>query len=183
MNLMKTDPSYEQFLESNGSMVVQLYERVEASALWFKDLQGKLLRNGFEQNPYDHCVYNKVGEDGKQITIVVHVDDLLVTSENRLHIDAFGVYLKSVYPETKTNTGSILDYVGMTFNLNEERQVKVTMDNCVEDILSGCGVETTKVTPAASTLFDVRDSPRATEQEAKWFHTKVLYLAKRVRNV
>ena len=142
------------------------------------------MQNGFEQNPYDHCVYNKVGEDGKQITIVVHVDDLLVTSENRLHIDAFGVYLKSVYPEAKTNTGSISDYVGMTFNLNEERQVKVTMDNCVEDILSGCGVETTRVTPAASTLFDVRDSPRATEQGAKWFHTyvaKVLYLAKRVR--
>ena len=58
------------------------------------------------------------------------------------------------------------------------------MDNCVADILSGCGVEETRVTPAASTLFDVRDSPKATEEEVKWFHTnvaKVLYLSKRVR--
>jgi hypothetical protein len=58
------------------------------------------------------------------------------------------------------------------------------MDKCVDDILSGCGVETTRVTPAASVLFDVRDAPRATESEAKWFHTyvaKILYLAKRVK--
>ena len=112
------------------------------------------------------------------------MDDLLVTSENELHIDAFGVYLKSVYPETKTNTGRVLDYVGMTFNFTEEGQVRITMENCIEDILSKCGVETTRVTPAASTLYDVREAPRATAKEAKWFHTnvaKVLYLSKRVR--
>ena len=66
--LIKIDASYEKYLESNGSMVVQLdkalYGCVEASALWFKDLQSKLMKNGFEQNPYDHCVYNKFGEDG-----------------------------------------------------------------------------------------------------------------------
>jgi hypothetical protein len=60
----------------------------------------------------------------------------------------------------------------------------VTMDKCIDDILSGCGVTTTKVTPGASVLFDVRDAPKATESEAKWFHThvaKILYLAKRVK--
>jgi hypothetical protein len=60
----------------------------------------------------------------------------------------------------------------------------VTMDKCIDDILSGCRVTTTKVTPGASVLFDVRDAPKATESEAKWFHThvaKILYLAKRVK--
>ena len=56
---------------------------------------------------------------------------------------------------------------------------------CIDDILSGCGVTTTKVTtPGASFLFDVRDAPKATESEAKWFHThvaKILYLAKTVK--
>ena len=60
------------------------------------------------RNPYDVCVYNKVGENGKQITIVVHVGDLLATSVSRLHIDAVGTYLKSVYPETKTSFGQVL---------------------------------------------------------------------------
>ena len=82
-------------------------------------------------NPYDLCVYNKVEEDGKQITIVVHVDDLLVTSISLLHIDTFGTYLKSVYPETKTSLGQVLDYVGMTFDFTKEGEIDITMDNCV----------------------------------------------------
>ena len=47
------------------------------------------------------------------------------------------------------------------------------MDKCVDDILSGCGVLTTNVTPGEAVLFDVRDAPRATELETKWFHTHV----------
>ena len=186
--LIQIDPTYAQYLETNGSMIVQLdkalYGCVEASALWYKDLRDKLLQNGFQQNPYDLCVYNKLEEDGKQITIVVHVDDRLVTSVSRLHIDAFGIYLKNQYPEAKTSLGQVLDYVGMTFDFTKEGEVSITMDNCVEDILSGCGMDATRVTPASSTLFDVRDSPKATEEEIKWFHTnvaKVLYLSKRVR--
>ena len=63
----------------------------------------------------------------------------MVTSVSRLHIDAFGTYLKSVYPETKTSIGRVLDYVEMTFDFNKEGEVRITMDNCVADILSGCG--------------------------------------------
>ena len=72
----------------------------------------------------------------------------------------------------------------MTFDFMIIGQVCVTMHKRVEDILSGCGVETTKVTPGSSVHFDVRDAPKATEAEAKWFHThvaKILYLAKSVR--
>jgi hypothetical protein len=125
-----------------------------------------------------------MGSSGKQISIAIHVDDLMVTSESQTDLDNFGLYLKSVYPETRTNSGETLDYVGMTFDFTTIGQVCVTMHKCVDDILSGCGVETTKVTPAASVLFDVRDALKATEDEAKWFHThvaKILYLAKRVR--
>jgi hypothetical protein len=45
-------------------------------------------------------------------------------------------------------------------------------------------MESTRATPTASNLIDVRDITRATESEGKWFHinvAKVLYLAKRVR--
>ena len=71
----------------------------------------------------------------------------------------------------------------MTFDFTTTGEVRVTIDKCVDDILAGCGVMTTKVTPGASVLFDVRDAPKATETEAKWYHThvaKILYLAKRV---
>ncbi len=56
--------------------------------LWFADLRDKLLADGFEQNPYDMCVFNKFGEDGSQITIALHVDDLLVTSTSKAALQA-----------------------------------------------------------------------------------------------
>ena len=182
------DPSCKRFLEPNGTMVVKLdkalYGCVEAAALWYKDLSEKLQADGFQTNPYDMCVFNKICKDGEQITIVLHVDDLMVTSISQGNLDAFGTYLKSVYPETKTQRGSVVDYIGMTFDFSIAGEVSITMENCVNDILSGCGVETLRVTPAAATLFDVRHADKASEEESKWFHTyvaKVLYLAKRVR--
>ena len=44
--LIEIDASYKQFVETDGSMVVQLdkalYGCVEAAALWYSDLRGKL---------------------------------------------------------------------------------------------------------------------------------------------
>ena len=129
-------------------------------------------------------MFNQIGRSGKQTSIALHVDDLMVTSESLEDLDAFGLYLKSVYPETRTTSGTLLDYVGMTFDFATVGEVRITMDKCVDDILSGYGVITTKVAPGAAALFDVRDVPRATESETKWFHThvkEIMYLTKRVQ--
>ena len=61
----------------------------------------------------------------------------MVTSESQTDLDDFGLYLKSVYPETRTNSGDILNYVGMTFDFTITGQVCITMLKCVDDILSG----------------------------------------------
>jgi len=53
----------------------------------------------------------------------------------------------------------------------------------VNEILAGCGVSKIASTPASPILFDVRDSPKASKEEAKWFHSytaKLLYLSKRI---
>ena len=60
----------------------------------------------------------------------------------------------------------------------------MTMDNCTEDILKYYGASEAKATPATSNLFDVRDAPKLSVEESKYFHSyvaKLLYLAKRVR--
>ena len=61
----------------------------------------------------------------------------------------------------------MLDYIGMSFDFNTDGEVKITMANCVTDILDGCGVETSRATPAASTLFDIRETVKATDDERK----------------
>ena len=79
----------------------------------------------------------------------------------------------------------MIDYIGMTFDFSVVGQVSITMDNCVNEILAECGVVVARTTPAAESLFAVReDAQKLTIEESKYFHSnvaKMLYLAKRVR--
>ena len=186
--LLKIDPSYESFLEQTGTVVVELdkalYGCVEAASLWYEDLKRTIKQDGFIENPYDHCVFNKLCADKTQMTIVLHVDDLMITNLHDSNLEAFYQYLKTAYKETKIVRGRILDYVGMTFDFSSAGEVKITMENCVNEILAGCGVSKIASTPASPILFDIRDSPKVSKEEAKWFHSytaKLLYLSKRIR--
>ena len=52
-----------------------MYGTLQASLLFWKNLTATLIDWGFEINPYDWCVANKM-VNGKQLTIAWHVDDL-----------------------------------------------------------------------------------------------------------
>ena len=187
--LLRIMPHYAEYLEANGTMVVQLdkalYRTVEAAVLWYKGLKSTLTEDGFVENAYDVCVLNKLGRDGKQITVTLHVDDLMVTCETEDTLHQLVTLLTKKYKEVTVNEGLILNYLGMTMDFTTEGEVRITMANCVDNILSGCGVMSSAVTPASSWLFDTRDDQvKATESEAEWFHSyvaKMLYLSKRVR--
>ncbi len=72
----------------------------------------------------------------------------------------------------------------MNFNYNVPGQISITIENIERYILSECGVWPLRATPAAATLFDTRDAPKATAEEVKFFHTfvtKLLCMSKRVR--
>jgi hypothetical protein len=113
------------------------------------------------------------------------VDDLLITSESDQLHEELEAHLRKTYGAITVKEGLAIDYVGMTFDFSHQGKVRVTMSHCVQDILSGCGVQGTATTPAGEQLFETRDTAqKATEEERKWFHThtaKMLYLAKRVR--
>jgi Reverse transcriptase (RNA-dependent DNA polymerase) len=93
--LMQLDPSCERYREPDDTVVVRLdkalYGCVEASLLWYNDMKSKLTADSFVENPYDRCVFNKIGKSGKQISIVQHVDDLMVTYESQDDLDTFGL--------------------------------------------------------------------------------------------
>jgi len=188
--LVQIAPEYGQYLDDSGCMIVELdkalYGCVEASLLWYNDLCSKLVAFGFVANPYDQCVFNKLDSaTGKQITVVLHVDDLMITSASQPLLDEFHVYLNSVYPETKSVQGPVVNYLGMCFDFSNDGEVRITMEHCVNDILKSCGEVKVKPTPASSTLFDINATQvKVSEEQRKFFHThvaKLLYLAKRVR--
>jgi hypothetical protein len=186
--LVLIDPEHARFVEERGTSVVELdkalYGCVEAAALWYTDLCATMRADGFAPNSYDPCVYNKTGPSGAQITVVMHVDDLLITGRVNDDHERFEKYMRKVYHDIKVNKGKVLNYIGMTFDYIVPGQVSITMENCEQSIISECGVWPLRATPAASTLFDTRDAPKATAEEVKFFRTfvaKLLYLAKRVR--
>jgi hypothetical protein len=59
-----------------------LYGTVQAALLFCKNLSGFLIdKLGFVMNKYDRCVVNKT-INGKQCTILWHVDDLKISHVN-----------------------------------------------------------------------------------------------------
>jgi hypothetical protein len=60
--LVSLDPSYKEFVNEDGTCVVQVVKGlcgvIEAVKLWYDKLSGLLTRLGFTPNHYDPCVFN-----------------------------------------------------------------------------------------------------------------------------
>ena len=190
--IVKHHPQYSQFIRKNGELIVKLkkavYGCIEAAKLWHLHLTRSLASLGYHPNAYDPCVFNKQGSDGLQCTIVLHVDDLLITSASPALIDELVDGLRAEFKETKVVRGPIVPYLGMTLDFSTPGSVSITMDGMVEAILADCNVDDlTKVTrsPAMEGLFECDDdSPLLDTKDKKYFHTftaRLLYLAKRVK--
>ena len=161
--LVQIDPKHAQCVEGRGTSVVvldkALYGCVEAAALWHANLCATMEGDGFIPNPYDPCVFNKHGPNGVQITVVMHVDDLFITSKSDDNHNKFESCMRDKYKEIKIRKGKVVNYIGMTFDFIVPGQVSITMDNCERSLLSECGVWPLRATPAASTLSMHRRTP------------------------
>ena len=82
--LVEMYPELEQYLDDQGKLTAEclkaLYGLIESGKLWFDTIKEKLLKNGYVQNPYEPCTFNKWHADKQvQSTIGVYVDDLITT--------------------------------------------------------------------------------------------------------
>ena len=68
---------------------------------------------GFTQNDYDLCVFNRSNDDGPQCTIVLHVDDMLITCADAGVISGVIEDILAIYPDTKYQLGPKLPCLGM----------------------------------------------------------------------
>ncbi len=143
------------------------YGCVEAAALRHSNLCVSMISDGFVTNPYDPCVFKNQGPDDARITVLMHVDDLFITSSGNDNHMKFEKCMRDKYIEIKIIDGKVVDYIGITIYLDVTRQVFITMDNYERSILSECGMWPLRVTLAASALFDMRDAPKATYEEVQ----------------
>jgi len=185
--LSKLAPQYIPYLLPDGSLIVvldkALYGCVEAAKLWFDNLAATLEKGGFVKNPMDPCVFN-LGEGADQCTIVVHVDDLMITAKDPSVVENAIKMLSDAYKGVSCNRGVKHSYLGMTFDFSLSGKVKISMEGFIKSVLSLYEVTGTAATPATEHLFDVRQSPALSEEDRTEFRSRVaklLYLAKRVR--
>jgi hypothetical protein len=187
--LVDLDPSYATYVRKDGSVCVvlvrALYGTVEAARLWYNLICKHLTDYGFVKNRFDRCVLNKTLEDGTRVTIVLYVDDLLVTCVRPGPIDDLRKYLESIFPEVTFHSGKKIDYVGMTLDFETRPgAMLVTMQHSIDDILTTSKIASNKPSPATEDLFVVTESPKLNDKDEGWYRkfvAKCLYLAKRVR--
>ncbi|MGC9156348.1 MAG: reverse transcriptase domain-containing protein, partial [Ferrimicrobium sp.] len=186
--LVKLRPSLKGFLLKDGTMVVRLkkamYGCVESARLLFLRICDVLKEMGFEANPYDECVFNK-GKGADQCTIVLYVDDIMVTCANATAIDEVIAGVRKAFGTIEVHRGPVQSYLGMTMDFSEPGACIVSMEGYTADIVRAFGVDGKAASPAGDNLFTVRDNvPPLDKRRKEAFHSavaKALYLAKRVR--
>ena len=118
---------------------------MKSAILFYRKLVVDLTYLGFEINPYDPCVANKI-INGKQMTIVWHVDDLLVSHAESSEVDTILTWL---------GRGPTHDYLGMTLDFKTNRSLVVGMDAYIHKIIQEFPehISGTAPSPAADHLY------------------------------
>ena len=123
-------------MEEATEVIKALYGTVEAARLWYNLITKVLLEYGFVPNKYERCVLNKTTTTGLILTVVLYVDDLLVTCKSEQAIVQLKEYLETKFPEVSYHCGDIIEYVGMTIDFaSRPGAAVVTMKQITQDII------------------------------------------------
>mmetsp|Transcript_16943 Transcript_16943/g.24540 ORF Transcript_16943/g.24540 Transcript_16943/m.24540 type:complete len:377 (-) Transcript_16943:2251-3381(-) len=156
-------PELEEYLDSRGKLTAEclkaLYGLIESGRLWFELLSSTLIANGYVQNQYEPCIFNKWHEDEQvQSTIGIYVDDIIVTCKNADIAEAIITSLESEFDELTITRGKIHKFTGMIFDFTESRKLKITMKKSIDEILKRNNVTSTAVTPSTEELFQIDET-------------------------
>jgi hypothetical protein len=135
---------------------------------------------------YDLCVFNK--DSGvNQISIYLHVDDMLVTSLNNDSIKELHLNLQKKFGSMVLHEGKVHSFLGMSLDFSETGTVQIVMDKFIGELLNKASVPGTAsaLTPAGDNLFVVReDAIKVNESKQEKLHSwmaSLLYLCKHGR--
>jgi hypothetical protein len=171
-------PDYEKYLH-DGKLYVKLkkslYGCIQSAKLWYDEVSAALREFGFTPNGLDICVFNQV-IDGVQITVTVHVDDMLIATKNQKLADELVEKLKKRYKTITVKRGKQLEYLGLNIMVNDDGTLDVDMKRYLDDIVSDTETTDTAASPAAGNLFEVRELEPLSSDAADNFRTTVARL-------
>ena len=129
---------------------------------------------GFELNPYDKCVANKV-INGKQCTVVFYVDYNKVSHVDSTVVTQVLDQIASHFGELSATRGTKHDFLGMNIEI-KDRKVYIDMHHQVKEALEWGGVQvgTKPATPATKELYnDMEDGTLLDEEQSDNYHSVV----------
>jgi hypothetical protein len=164
--LVRIDPKlYRKYVQDeNGKQVLYvelkkaLYGTLRAALLFWRRLSSQLAKWDFSPNPYDPCVMNR-DINGKQCTILWHVDDLKISHVDPNVVTEMIELLEGEFgkeaPLTKTR-GKVHEYLGMTIDFSTPGKVKFSMIDYIQNMLNELpeDMDGESATPAANHLFE-----------------------------
>ena len=171
------------------AMSKALYGMLDSAILYYKKFRKDIEEQGYEVNPYDPCVANKMIE-GKQHTVCWHVDDLKASHVHEKVNDDFLEWLNKKYgtlAKVTATRGKEHDYLAMILRYTKDGKVIVDMTRYVEKMVEDFPdklKEGAKL-PWTERLFKVdENSPILDEERAKTMYTfvmKAMFVCKRGR--
>ena len=166
-----------------------LYGFLKSTLDFYLKLRGNFESIGFEFNPYDPCVANKVIQ-GSQMTVIWHVDDLKVSHVKPEVNMQFAEWMKGIYGEKLTgHRGKIHNYLGMDMDWSKKGKISFSMIKYLYKVLEDFieDIRNLSVTPAVDYLFKIREDTeqmKIPEELAIIFYTTVaqlLFVSQRAR--
>ncbi|NDB33696.1 MAG: hypothetical protein EB160_09800, partial [Nitrososphaeria archaeon] len=188
--LIEMDPSYADYRESDGRILVQLnkalYGCPESGKLWYDCVTTFLKKIGFIPNLKDPCVYNKQTESGIQITTVFHVDDFIFTCKDLKEIEKVIKLFRDEFGEIKVNYGDEHNFLGLYIKRISENRLTVNMPKHIDNLITSYNLSNkNRICPARPNLFEIDpESPKLTAEQKEKFHSTValaLFVATKTR--
>jgi hypothetical protein len=189
---------YQEYVIQEGKdkvlyvhMLKALYGMLVASLLYYKKFRKDIEDIGYKINPYDMCVANKM-VNGKQHTLVWHVDDVKASHVDPKVNDDFYNWCESTYGSEETGhvtvtRGKKHDYLAMTLDYTEDGKLRVDMRDYVKGMIEEFPAKLTgqTATPWTERLMKIdKTSKKLDAERAGTFHTfvmKAMFLCKRGR--
>ena len=162
--LCEVNPEYKKYVTiENGKKVLYvkvlraIYGCIESALQWYLLYRDTLEKEGFEINPYDCCVANKI-INGKQCTITWFVDDNKVSHCDPNVVTSILDMLKSHFGDHLViQPGKVFNLLGMCLEIMDDKRIKISMKDHVEEALEMFGepITGTVSSPHTKKLFDI----------------------------
>ena len=113
-----------------------IYITMNAALLACKELANLLSSWEFTMNPYESCLWNK-DINKKQMSILFHIDDLIISHLNPVMVTLYIKKLKKEYRKLEVLTvcqGLVHGYIGQTVDFRKKGEVRFSQFDCIRKL-------------------------------------------------